>query len=56
MSLPGSEQLAEAGGICVTQAVYDQVSDRVGLTFENLGRKSFRKRRVARAPRMARDT
>jgi adenylate cyclase len=36
------EQLAEAGGICVTQAVYDQVSDRVGLTFENLGRKSFK--------------
>src|ERR671923_1381953 len=28
------EQLADVGGICVTQAVYDQVSDRVGVRFE----------------------
>jgi len=36
------EQMAEAGGICVTQAVYDQVHDRLGLAFENLGLKSFK--------------
>ncbi|QDZ00926.1 adenylate/guanylate cyclase domain-containing protein [Nitratireductor mangrovi] len=36
------EQLAEAGGICVTQAVYDQVGDRLGLTFESLGTRSFK--------------
>ena len=36
------EQLAETGGICVTQAVYDQVNDRVGVAFENLGLKSFK--------------
>jgi adenylate cyclase len=36
------EQLADIGGICVTQAVYDQVSDRVGVRFEDLGEKSLK--------------
>ena len=33
------EQLAEIGGICVTTAVYDQVADRLDVTFEDLGEK-----------------
>jgi len=36
------EQLAEAGGICVTQSVYDQVRDRVSANFERLGPKSLK--------------
>ena len=36
------EQIADAGGICVTQAVYDQVADRIGVDFEDLGKKSFK--------------
>jgi adenylate cyclase len=36
------EQLAEVGGICVTAAVYDQVSDRLEVTFEDLGEKSLK--------------
>ncbi len=36
------EQIADPGGICVTQAVYDQVFDRIGITFEDLGKKSFK--------------
>ncbi|MEQ8295543.1 MAG: adenylate/guanylate cyclase domain-containing protein [Nitratireductor sp.] len=36
------EQLAEAGGICVSQAVYDQVHDKVDFGFESLGLKSFK--------------
>jgi adenylate cyclase len=36
------EQLADAGGICVTQSVYDQVRDRLGIAFEDLGPKSFK--------------
>ena len=33
------EQLAEAGGICVTAAVHDQVDGRVDAVFEDLGEK-----------------
>jgi adenylate cyclase len=36
------EQLAEMGGICVTQAVYEQVRDRVEVGFEDLGMKSLK--------------
>ncbi|WP_157014644.1 adenylate/guanylate cyclase domain-containing protein [Mesorhizobium xinjiangense] len=36
------EQLADVGGICVTQAVHDQVLDKVGLSFEDLGEKSLK--------------
>ncbi len=36
------EQLAEIGGICVTTAVYDQVADRLDVTFENLGEKTLK--------------
>ncbi len=36
------EQLAEVGGIYVTQAVYEQVSDRVAIRFEDLGEKSLK--------------
>ncbi len=36
------EQLAEVGGICVTQAVYEQVSDRIDVDFEELGEKKLK--------------
>ena len=36
------EPLAEVGGICVTQAVYEQVSDRLDVAFEDLGEKSLK--------------
>jgi adenylate cyclase len=36
------EQLAEIGGICVTTAVYDQVADRLDVTFEDLGEKTLK--------------
>ncbi len=36
------EQLADAGGLCVTQAVYEQVSDRIEVAFEDLGEKSLK--------------
>lgn len=36
------EQLAEVGGICVTQAVYEQVSDRIEVAFEELGEKTLK--------------
>ena len=36
------EQMADVGGVCVTQAVYDQVSDRVEVQFEDLGEKSLK--------------
>ncbi len=36
------EQLAEVGGICVTQAVYDQVSDRLEVRWEELGEKTLK--------------
>src|SRR4051812_37234912 len=36
------EQMADVGGVCVTQAVYDQVSERVDVIFEDLGEKSLK--------------
>jgi adenylate cyclase len=53
------EQLAEIGGICVTQAVYEQVCDRLDIAFEDLGEKSLKNitrpmrvwRAVVEAPR-----
>ena len=36
------EQLAEVGGICVTQAVYEQVADRIEVGFEDLGEKHLK--------------
>lgn len=36
------EQLAEIGGICVTSAVYEQVRERLDVTFEDLGEKSLK--------------
>jgi adenylate cyclase len=44
------EQLAEVGGICVTTAVYDQVADRLDVTFEDLGEKSLKN--ISRAIRV----
>ncbi len=39
---PEFEQLADVGGVCVTQAVYEQVSDRIEVKFEDLGEKSLK--------------
>ncbi len=36
------EQLAEVGGICVSQAVHDQVAERLDIAFEDLGAKSLK--------------
>jgi adenylate cyclase len=36
------EALADAGGICVTRAVRDQLRDRVGFEFEDLGEKQVK--------------
>ena len=36
------EGLAEVGGVSVTQAVYDQVADRLDVAFEDLGEKSLK--------------
>jgi adenylate cyclase len=36
------EQLAEAGGVCVTAAVRDQVDGRVEATFEDMGEKELK--------------
>ena len=36
------EQLAEIGGICVSQAVYEQISDRLEVGFEDLGEKTLK--------------
>jgi adenylate cyclase len=36
------EQLADVGGVCVSQAVYEQVSDRIEVKFEDLGEKSLK--------------
>ncbi|MBA5777352.1 adenylate/guanylate cyclase domain-containing protein [Stappia sp. F7233] len=36
------EQLADIGGICVTQAVYEQVCDRLEVAFEDLGDKALK--------------
>jgi adenylate cyclase len=46
------EQLAEIGGICVTTAVYDQVTDRLDVTFEDLGEKTLKN--ISRAVRVFR--
>ena len=31
------ESLAEAGGICISGRAYDQVANKLGLEYENLG-------------------
>lgn len=36
------EQMAEVGGVCVTQAVYEQVFDRLEIRFEDLGEKALK--------------
>jgi adenylate cyclase len=36
------ESLAEIGGICISSAVYDQVSDRLDVAFEDLGEKALK--------------
>jgi adenylate cyclase len=36
------EPLAEVGGICVTQAVREQVGDRLDVTFDDLGEKTLK--------------
>ena len=36
------EQMAEVGGICITQAVYEQVADRIDAGFEDLGEKRLK--------------
>ena len=36
------EQLADVGGVCVTQAVYEQVNDRLEVRFEDLGEKALK--------------
>ncbi len=46
------EQLAEIGGICVTSAVHDQVTDRLDVAFEDLGEKSLKN--ISRAVRVYR--
>ena len=36
------EQMADVGGVCVTPAVYEQVFERLEITFEDLGEKSLK--------------
>ncbi len=36
------EGLADAGGICISGAVHDQVKNRLGLTFEDLGEREVK--------------
>jgi adenylate cyclase len=36
------EALAEAGGICVSGAAHDQVRDKLGLTFEDIGEQAVK--------------
>jgi adenylate cyclase len=36
------EPLADVGGVCVTSAVYDQISDRIDVAFEDLGEKNLK--------------
>ncbi|BCH22507.1 guanylyl cyclase [Mesorhizobium sp. L-8-10] len=36
------EQLADIGGFCVTQAVYEQVCERLDIAFEDLGEKTLK--------------
>jgi hypothetical protein len=46
------EALAEAGGVCVTRAVRDQLRDRVNFDFEDLGERSVKN--IARPVRIFR--
>jgi class 3 adenylate cyclase/outer membrane protein OmpA-like peptidoglycan-associated protein len=46
------EPLAEPGGICMSQVVYDQVRDKLDLAFEDMG--SQRVKNIARAVRVYR--
>jgi class 3 adenylate cyclase len=50
------EGLADASGICVSRNVYNQVKDKLDLTFEHLGEKEVKKHRRAShgLPRRAR--
>ncbi|MER8427689.1 adenylate/guanylate cyclase domain-containing protein [Mesorhizobium sp. M1403] len=51
------EGLAEAGGVCVSAAVYDQVRDRIELPFEDLGEQRVKNiDRPVRVWRWVRDT
>ena len=36
------EALAEPGGICVSQAAHDQVRDKLGVTFEDIGEQAVK--------------
>ena len=36
------EGLAEPGGVCISGAVHDQVRDRIGLRFEDLGKQQVK--------------
>lgn len=36
------EQLAEVGGICVSEAVYEQVADRLEIAFDDLGHRELK--------------
>lgn len=36
------EQLADVGGICITQAVHDQVAERLDLAYEDLGERALK--------------
>ena len=40
--LPGVEPLADSGGVCLTRQVYDQVRNKIDLTFTSLGEKSLK--------------
>ncbi len=41
------ESLARPGGVCISNAVLDQVRDRLGLEFEDLGHHEVKKHRPA---------
>jgi adenylate cyclase len=36
------EALAEPGGLCISSAVYEQVRDRIGLPFQDMGEQEFK--------------
>jgi class 3 adenylate cyclase len=46
------EQLAEAGGICVSAIVHDEVRDKLGLAFDDMGEHALKN--IARARRLYR--
>jgi len=51
------EGLAEPGGVCVSGAVYEQVRDRLGLRFEDLGKQQVKNiDRPVRVWRLVHDT